>query len=147
MYRRAAAEGGVAREGDARTRDAAGVPEDHPLEGHRRAKVLGDVVHAPVLTGPGRLPGGEHRKHCRPQLLERILRQLLARHPDEALEMRAGELLERARGQLPRALRAGGAQARPERLLKGLARGPVDDRGIRFDEAPVGVPRKPRVAV
>ena len=38
---------------------AAGTAEDHALHRHGGPDVVGDVVQAPVLARPGRLPGGE----------------------------------------------------------------------------------------
>ena len=52
--------GRVPGEADAGRRRVAQIPEHHRLHVDRRAEVVGDVVHPPVVIGPRVVPGAEH---------------------------------------------------------------------------------------
>src|SRR5436190_1844823 len=69
----------VAGEGDAGRRRVALVAEHHLLDVDRRAPLVGDVVDAAVLDGAVAGPGAEHRADGLPELLPRLLREVLAR--------------------------------------------------------------------
>ena len=67
----------VAAERDAGARRVALVAEDHLLDVDRGAPLVGDAVDAPVLLGAVAGPGVEDRADREPQLLLRVLRELL----------------------------------------------------------------------
>ena len=82
----------VARERHARARGVALVAEHHLLDVDRRAPLVRDVVQAPVGDRALAHPGVEHRPDGQPQLLLRVLRELVAGVLGVDLLERLGEL-------------------------------------------------------
>ena len=67
----------VARKADARAGSIAGIPEDHLHDVDGRTEETGDFLHAPVRDCLLRHPGAEDRADCSPQLVDRIVREIL----------------------------------------------------------------------
>ncbi len=66
----------IAREEHAGGRGRATIAEDHGLDRHRGAEVVGDPLLLPIGAGPIAVPGAEDGLHRQPQLLPWILRRV-----------------------------------------------------------------------
>ena len=111
----------VAAERDAGAGRVALVAEHHLLDVDRRAPLVGDPVDAPVLDGALAGPGVEHGADREPQLLLRVLREVLAGLVlVERLEA-VDELLERVGVELGVVLDAAVGLDLGDRLLERLA--------------------------
>ena len=135
----------VAGEGDARAGILAHVAEDHHLDVDGRAPGLGDAVQLAVGDGPLVVPGAEDGPDRAPQLLARILGEVMARFFFDGLFEPRDEVPQVGRGQLHIALDAALAlfflDDRLERidlvLLDGLE--PEDDVAVHLDEAAIRI--------
>ena len=67
--------GGIARKPDTRAARLPQIPKDHRLDVHGGPQRIGDVVHAPVVAGPGGIPGAEYGVPCHGELLPGVLRK------------------------------------------------------------------------
>ena len=113
---------GVAREADAGARALAAVAEHHLADVGGRAEVVGDVVRAAVDVRARRAPGAEHGRDREPQLLARILREVVAAAlAVEPLELGA-EPAQVVAGEVGVELRAALGLAPRERVLEDVRR-------------------------
>ena len=64
---------GIAREGNAGGGCLSAIAEHHGLHVHRRAPIVGDVIHAPIGLRARRLPRPEHRADRAPELIAHIV--------------------------------------------------------------------------
>ena len=119
--------GRVAGEGDSRAGVGTEVAEDHDLDVHRGAQVVGDVFSAAVEAGALAVPGAEDRPDRAVQLRTGVLREVLARRvPDHLLVV-----LDEPGGVV-------GAHAPVEQF-----RGDAEDRAaVYLEQAAVRVPRE-----
>ncbi len=142
----------IARERDAGRAIVAEISEHHRLHRHRGAPVAGDIVDAPIRDRAIVMPRVEHRAHCHPQLLARVLR-------DVAADARSNQRAELA-DQFPQIIDVQiGIVLDPARrffvfdnLLERIGIVLVLRLQLEHDvaehlaEPPVRVPRKPRIA-
>ena len=132
---------GGPRQHHARPRARAQVAEDHRLDDHGRAPVVGDLELAPVEMRPLRPPRGVDALHAREQLLEGVVDDAQAGGVQEAavVEGQLGHLVRGEPGLLGhRAAPLGVAHERVEQIpFQAVAHPP------ELEEAPVGVPRGP----
>ena len=101
-YRRGLARRRVAGEEDAGAGIRAPVAEDHRLDGHGRAQVIGDALALAVRAGPVAVPGAEDRLDRAPELQPGVLGRI---GPDDVAEHRLEPAL--AVGGEPRVRRSG----------------------------------------
>ena len=133
---------GVPGERDTGAAVVALVAEDHRLHVHRGPEIVGDALHAPVVTRPATVPGLEHRLDGVGQLLERVVGEVHAGDlRDDALEP-ADETLEVRRGQRRVDGDAPVLHQVLERFLEVLTRDVEDDLAEHLHEASVRVVRE-----
>ena len=132
----------VAAERDAGAGRVALVAEHHLLDVDGRAPLVRDAVDAAVLDGALAGPGVEHGADREPQLLLRVLREVVAGLVLVQRLEAVDELLERVGVELGVVLDAAVVLDLGDRLLERLAVDPARDVAEHLEEAPVGVPRE-----
>ncbi len=137
---------GVAAEADAGAGALAAVAEHHLADVGGRPEVVGDVVRAAVDVRARRSPRAEHRRDREPQLLARLLREVVpAALAVEPLELGAEPAQVVAR-EIGVELRALLGLAPRERALEDVRRDARDDVAEHLQEPAVGVVREARIA-
>ena len=137
--------GRVPREGDARARFFALVPEHHLDDVDRGAEVVRDPVRPAVRPRPREVPGVEDRADRSGELVARVLREVLARVLAVDLLEAPGQLLELLGAELAVVRRAGAVARLRKRLLEALRVDSGDDVAVHLDQPPVRVVGETRV--
>ena len=136
----------VPREGDARARVIAHVPEDHRHDVHGRAEVVRDLVVVAVVDGALAEPAREDRLGREVELLERVLREVApGRLADDGLGG-VGHLAQARGVHLGVLVDTEALLDRVERMVEPLTRDIEDDPPEHRDEAPVRIPAEALVA-
>ena len=140
------ASGRIAREGDAGGRGLAHIAEHHGLHIHRRAPVFRNIVQAAIGVGALVHPGAEHRANGAPELLVRILREVVAQLVLDAFFVELDQFGPIVGFQIGIEAVALALLMDVEQFLEMLAADAEHDVGIHGDEAPVAVIGKAPVA-
>ena len=136
----------IAAEGDAGPGGVALVAVDHLLHVDGGAPVVGDVVDAPVGDRAVAAPGVEHGEDRLAQLLDGLLRELLAGLLAEQMLVDLGQLAQRVDVEVGVERDAAPLLQRGDLGLDAIARHAAHDVREHLQEAPVGVPGEALVA-
>mmetsp|Transcript_27480 Transcript_27480/g.51495 ORF Transcript_27480/g.51495 Transcript_27480/m.51495 type:complete len:381 (+) Transcript_27480:1733-2875(+) len=118
------------------------VSKDHGLNVHCRAPLFWDVVKLAVGLGPLVHPGAENSSDRAPELLMRLLRELLPKLQVDAILVLCHQLLQVCRQELMVLLHASLLLGTFQELLKVMELDPQHHVRVHLNEAPIAVKGK-----